>query len=777
VKLVHPYHIHPPKKKRGGACLLTVWLLLYMHPCFSQVQNPAPPLGSWREHLNYQSALQVLQGDKIYCATSSALFSVDAGGDIQRYSKVTGLNDIGVSCIGWDSAGQQVVIAYANSNIDLLKGSSVVNIGDIKRSTVSGNKNIYRIFCQNGLAYLCSGLGVIVADLTKDEIRDTWYIGNAGGQVKVSGLTTDGNFFYAATDEGVKKADVHAASLANFANWQVISAGITANVIGTNGKVIMQRNDSLFVLTGNSFVYLYSDPNWPIVSITASGNKILVCERTAAGASQVLQLNTTGVIEKTVAQAGIISSPQSAILDNGSIWVADLFGGLSATGTTVQRYIPNGPLGTANGEMLFAGSTLLAAAGSVDDAWVYQYDRNGIYLFSNDTWSDEGFFTLPVLDSVLDFITLATDPADGTTWAGSYGGGLVHFGGAPVVYKKNNSSLQAAVGDPTSYRIGGLAFDHKGNLWIANYGAPQNLSVRKPDGSFKSFAIPFVLTENAVSQILVDDDDQVWIVSPKGNGVFVYHPGASIDATNDDLWASFTTGFQAGNLPSNNVFCIAKDRNDLIWIGTDHGIAVVQCAPTLFTGTRCTAVLPVVQQGQFAGYLFQDEEVHCIAVDGANRKWVGTRNGVWLISAAGDQIISRFTEDNSPLLNNDIKRIAIDPQSGEVFISTFAGICSFRGNATEPAPTDSQVLVFPNPVPPGYNGTIAIRGLADNSLVKIAELNGRLVYQVRALGGQATWNGLNYKGEKVASGVYLVLVRNDDGTEHTVTKIVLVSGR
>jgi hypothetical protein len=212
-------------------------------------------------------------------------------------------------------------------------------------------------------------------------------------------------------------------------------------------------------------------------------------------------------------------------------------------------------------------------------------------------------------------------------------------------------------------------------------------------------------------------------------------------------------------------------------VGTDRGIGIIQCTQQIFSGLGCDALLPVVQQDQFAGLLFKDEMVQCIAVDGADRKWVGTKNGVWLLSPDGKKIMYRFTAENSPLLANDVKRIAIDPDTGEIFISTISGICSFRSTATEGSPDNTNVLVFPNPVPPGYNGTIAIRGLTENALVKIAELNGRLVYQTRALGGQAIWNGRNYKGEKIASGVYLVLVRDDSGSEKLVTKIVITSGR
>lgn len=169
--------------------------------------------------------------------------------------------------------------------------------------------------------------------------------------------------------------------------------------------------------------------------------------------------------------------------------------------------------------------------------------------------------------------------------------------------------------------------------------------------------------------------------------------------------------------------------------------------------------------------------VQCIAVDGANRKWVGTKNGLWLLSQDGTSIVYRFTSDNSPLLNNDIRKLTIDPHTGEVFIATAMGICSFRSTATEGAPSNQNVLVFPNPVPPGYNGTIAIKGLTNNALVKIAELNGRLVYQTRALGGQAIWDGRTYLGNKVASGIYLVIVRSDSGNDKIVTKIAITSGR
>jgi hypothetical protein len=715
--------------------------------CFTSETNTQtliPPIGQWRDHLNYQQTIQVVKGDKIYCATATNLFSVDNDQEILRYSKTNGLNDIGVQCIGWDETTQQLVIAYTNSNLDLLKKDNVKNIGDIKRSTISGSKTIYSIYCKDGLAYLGSGLGVIVVNLSRYEIKDTWFIGNIGAQVKVNGFTSDAGFFYAATDEGLKRASQTANNLSNYANWQMLSGsnglstGPVKNVVFANGNIVAEKNDSLFILDGNNWRFLYASNSWSIINTTASENKLLVSQRTATGNARVIVLATSGSVEKTLSQSSVISFPRSSVLDAGAVWVSDQFGGLSKFGAAVERFIPNGPAGTADGEFVVRNNVLYAAAGSVNSAWNYQYNRNGIYYFQQDQWTSKGYFTLPVLDSTLDFITLALDPADASVWAGSYGGGLVNFKetGQPRIYKRSNSTLQPAIGDPLSYRVSGLAFDQHNNLWVSNYGAAQNLHVRKADSSWKSFTIPFIHQENAVSQIIVDDINQLWIASPKDNGLFCYNYGQSVDNTSDDKWKFYRQGTGNGNLPSNNVLSMAKDRNGFIWVGTDKGIGIIQCTNDVFSAGSCDALLPVVQLDRFAGLLFKDEIVQCIAVDGANRKWIGTRNGVWLISPDGDKIIYRFTEENSPLLNNDVKRIVVDPASGEVFIGTLSGICSFRSTATEGGSTNSSVLVFPNPVPPNYAGTIAVRGLVDKALVKIAEMNGRLVYQTRALGGR-----------------------------------------
>ncbi len=740
-----------------------------------------PPIGNWREHLPYQQAVQVSHSKEgVYCATPYALFSVDiADNTIERFSKINGLHETGVQSMQWDPTAEKLVIAYANSNIDVLAGGKVFNIDAIKQKDITADKTIYSIFCYQSTAYCCSGLGIIAIDENKYEVKDTYTIGAGGNAVKVNGLAVEAGFFYAATNEGLKRAPVSGTNLADYRNWTLISGqnglsqGAYANIISVQNKLLAQKNDSLFVLNGNTWSLLYTD-DWHINNIATTENRLLISQQ-KTGSARVLVMNNAAVPEKTIQQNNVLVNPAQAISLQNTVWIADSLSGLLAySSATAQRYQPNSPYAVASGEMVVKDNTLWAASGAVTPGWANTFSKKGLYRFSNDEWTNFTRETIPAFDSLYDIITVAADPKDNSAWAGSYGGGLLHLGNDKTVQVfKQGSPLSPSFSNANNYFITGLAFDNAGNLWIADYGAVQNIAVKKTDGSWKKFFVPFSLSNNAVSQIVIDNFNQQWIVSP-GNGLVCFNSGQTIDNSGDDKWKLYTTGRGLGNLPNNNVLCIAKDKNSFIWVGTAKGVGIVQCPQEVFGAQGCDAVLPIVQQDNFAGYLFGDEQVQTIAVDGADRKWVGTKNGAWLISPDGDKIIYRFTADNSPLLNNDVQKIAIDGKSGEVFFATAKGICSFRSTATEATEENSNVLVFPNPVPPGYTGTIAIRGLAENATVKITELDGRLVYQTRALGGQAVWNGKNYKGGSVSTGVYLVLVSDDTRAQKTAAKIIFI---
>jgi ligand-binding sensor domain-containing protein len=749
------------------------------HFCAAQL----PPIGQWREHLSYnQSHAVAATKEGIVCATPYALFTVNvADNTVERFNKITGLNEVGVSYMHYDAIANKTIIAYTNSNIDVLEDAKIFNIDAIKRKEITADKTIFNIFSYQDKAYLCSGLGVIVIDTKKYEVKDTYVIGNGGNSTAVQGYTTDGNFFYAATKEGLKRAPISAINLSDYRNWQLLSGfnglsdGACINVVTLQNKIIVQKNDSLFVLSGSNWNLLYAN-DWKTSNVTVSENKLLLCQQ-KDNTGRVLVINANAQVERTLA-TDVLIDPRQAILLQNTVWVADAITGLwqFGNGNNPQSFQPNSPLSVATGEIAIANDVVAVAAGTVTNTWNNTLSKKGVYSFSKDEWINYSLQNKPAFDSLYDVVTVAIDPKNNNIWGGSFGGGLFEIKQDKTIQVfKRNSPVEASLSNPSNYNISGLAFDTENNLWIGNYGAVNPLAVKKSDGSWKKFALPFFINDNAVSQLIVDDYNQKWMVLPNGNGLACFNHGQTIDNPADDKWKQFKTGKNNGNLPSNEVFCIAKDKSGFIWIGSSQGVGIVQCPQEVFSSQGCEAVLPIVQQDNFAGFLFRDEQVQTIAVDGADRKWVGTKNGVWLIGADGEKILYRFTESNSALLSNNVTRIAIDGKTGEVFFSTANGICSFRSTATDGSTTNNNVLVFPNPVPPAYGGTIAIKGLVENVIVKITELNGRLVYQTRALGGQAVWNGKDYKGRTISTGVYLVLISDDSRQEKMATKIVFIS--
>jgi hypothetical protein len=209
-------------------------------------------------------------------------------------------------------------------------------------------------------------------------------------------------------------------------------------------------------------------------------------------------------------------------------------------------------------------------------------------------------------------------------------------------------------------------------------------------------------------------------------------------------------------------------------VGTDNGIGIFNCGD--ISKEACNAYLPIVKTNGFNAYLFQKETIRCMAVDAANQKWIGTNNGAWLVSQDGLSIIEHFTKDNSPLPSDTIDQMIIEPNNGEVFFKTNQEWVSYRSTATKAANHQESIFIFPNPVPPDFSGLISFKKLVDHAPIKITDINGKLIYQTRALGGQAVWNGKTYEGSPVATGIYLVFVRDDEGNEKAVGKIMITKG-
>jgi len=279
---------------------------------------------------------------------------------------------------------------------------------------------------------------------------------------------------------------------------------------------------------------------------------------------------------------------------------------------------------------------------------------------------------------------------------------------------------------------------------------------------------------NLLGRFVINQSDHKWFIRERGGGILVYDDNATPEDHSDDQAKTINTNIGSGNLPTNDVYSIAEDLNGEIWVGTQEGICVFYSPGAVFSNGNFDAQRILLEQDGNIQILLETEAVLSIAVDGANRKWLGTQSsGVFLMSSDGTKEIHHFTSENSPLPSNTVQSIAVDGESGEVFFGTELGLVSFRGTATDGLSTNQCYKVFPNPVRENYEGPIAITGLVRNTNVKITDLVGNLVFETTSEGGQAIWDGRNTKGERVSTGVYLALCTAPEGTSKCVSKIMV----
>jgi hypothetical protein len=706
------------------------------------------------------------------------VFTYDqANNEFQRKTKVNGLSDIGLKVLGKDPTSNRICIVYANSNVDIIDDNLVSNIPDILLKKTSSDKTINNVAWIGDYIYLSSNLGIIVVNPAKNEIKDTYITSQTIQDEKVYQVSVLSGVMYAATENGLKKANYNSSNTNGIGPWSLeedvmLSVGKFDDLLIWDDQLVAQKGDSIFIKRSGIWSFFYVSSK-PISRLRLSNHKLFMFQ-TDQDQSGIEIFASPNDSTHTLYSANL-SAPVDCKEVNGVLWVADREKGLLRfEGGNVQVINPSSPKGIATGEAIYFNKNIWATEGSVSTNWQGFSNKGGLFRFDGNNWTSYNNQTNAELDSLTDIIAITGDLSTGDVFFGSFGGGLASLNESEVKVYKQNSPISPSASFRNSYLIGGVSSDQQNNIWVTNYGVSNGLLVKKPDGSWKSFNIPFQHIDNAVGKILIDASSHKWIVSPTGNGLFCFDDAGTIDQTNDDQWRYFRQGKGNGNLPSSNVLSIASDRNGFIWVGTDKGLGIIQCGDNIFNALACEALLPVVQQDAYAGLLFGEEPVYDIEIDGADRKWIATHHGVWLISADGQKVIYRFTKTNSPLLSDVVHHIVLNKESGEVFFLTDWGICSFRGTATEPAVVKQKVTVFPNPVPSGYAGFIALKGVPENSWIKITELDGRLVFQTRSLGGQAVWNGRNYKGEKMTSGAYLIFITNESNTEQLATKIFFI---
>ncbi len=749
------------------------------------------PVGQWRHHLPNNRILHIDETpDRIVGATAYGLVVINKGDNsAERINKVHGMSDFGISAMGWSEEHEVILAGYENGNLDLIDGNTVVNIPDIMQASILGSKKINSMETHENRILLACDFGIIELDPENYLILDTWFIGPFGSMVNVNDLAISGGYIYAATNAGLLRAPLDGSNLADYRFWDRLEVSGENNEAFTHvgayaGRVFALRktdsSDQLFKSDQGGWIPFGPPENdyQQINNLAVSGDHLLVA---ATGKLDIYYEDLTRTRRVESYQPGDVTANDALLAADGKLWVADHHRGLArekSSGGFETITLTGPPEADAFG--LAAGSgRVWVAPGTVTYGGEHDWIQHGIFLFEGGSWQSFNRFRFPELESVSDIIRISTDPRNpDRAFAAAWNGGMAELNPEGVVqlYDDSNSPLQkrAIIGD--RLRVGGTAVDNQGNVWVTNSEVDTPLLVRKTSGDWLAFSSGGTFgSQTLVGDLIIDDGGQKWVILPR-NGIFLFKEDG-LNHNSGYQTRRLTTQANRGGLPSNSVHSLAVDNNGYVWVGTEEGVAVFYSPHRAFNGGDFQAHRIVVEQADgFAGYLLESETVTAIAVDGSNKKWFGTeRSGAFLISEDGRQTIFHFDRENSPLPSNNILDISIEDQSGEVYFATDRGLVSFRGFATGGDDVHQDVYAYPNPVHPGYDGYISVRGLVRNARVKITDISGNLVWETIAEGGQAVWNGKDLRGRRPSSGVYLVFSTNEDGEETAVTKILFIN--
>lgn len=747
-------------------------------------------MGSWRTHISYINTSQVTQSkNKVYSISAGALFSIHKNDyTIETYSKTYGLNDNNIHLIKYSELDNVLFIAYKNSNIDLLTDDgTIVNINDLYRKSMSGSKIINDICFTKNTAYFACDFGIVVFDIKKKEFVETYIIGDNGDITKVLDVEINGDSIYALTTNNILNASL-SSNLLNYQNWNKI---VTPNSSIDNIDMIIENN-IIYLLKKNNILYQYQNNNWETyktsVKNISNDNGIIFINDVNNKLSTITSNKTEEIADNAL--DGIYDNTQNTIwyIADGVVYYYNL------NNNERNVFIPNGPFSNTHWRLKYSNGRIFSIPGG---RWAVNYYTPGsLSIYENGIWnnfSNQYFLNqTPTSTRCYDLVDIAIDPNDKTHyWVASYGLGIYEFRNDQIYkfHHCDNSGLVSIFpnGDKYNYtRTDGMTYDEKGNLWILN-NAGNLIKYIDPNGIYHN--LPYSINVSTPQDIIINNKNtnQKIVFIPRLNSnttsqIFSFDDNGTLENINDDKTITLKKVYDQDNKEinfcgSSNLRSIAQDKNGVLWIGTTEGIVLINDPSKMFSDNFKVYRIKIPRNDGtgLADYLLGTEEIKAIAVDGANRKWIGTAtSGVYLVSEDGLETIHHFTSENSPLLSNAIQSIAINDKTGEVFIGTGSGLISYQSDAIEGGDKFENVRAYPNPVRPEYTGIITITGLVADTRVTITDINGNLIYETVSNGGVATWDGCNKIGERVATGVYFAHCVSADGKQKHIVKILII---
>tara|TARA_B110000046_G_scaffold186013_1_gene231351 strand:- start:3358 stop:5685 length:2328 start_codon:yes stop_codon:yes gene_type:complete len=772
--------------------LFFLFLFLIYLPISSQTDYS----DSWEDFYSYNNVKDFVKVDNvIYALTDNAVFTFDEStSEIKKYSSIQGLSGETTSSIHYNSTFKRVVIGYQNGLIEVIDENGAITISsDILNFNQSGEKSINHISEFGSTLYLSTPFAIVEYDIQKLEFGDTFFIGNASTSIEIhKTLISDGKI-YAVTEDGIFTAPLANILLIDFNSWQ-------QQFIGRNFSDITFFNNKIYVAEGRKLFQLNSGV---LTEIKDFSENILGLKSSSANLSVALNKRAIILNSANIQVYTFTTTPDfdftlnTAFINDDTMYLATKEFGVLKTSlvliNTYEEIHPEGPLSNEVFSIAVKENNLWVVYGGYDVTHTPIQSEKGFSHFNGINWINTPYDpNFPVKD--MNYISI--DPnAENIVYISSYGDtrniNSVSTGGLLVVeddkiktfYNNLNSGLEDLVLDPAraSLRISGSVFDDQGNFWVSNVSTLEELKKLTPSGNWSSFDLSSLKTSPThfgLNEVAIDRNNSVWI-GTRRNGVYVFNE-------NGNKKRALIATPNLGNLPDTDVLTIAVDKSNRVWLGTRVGMVVYRNASGVFDANILNAQPVVIEENGVGERLLGDQRINTIVIDGADNKWFGTdKGGVVYTSPSGQNTLANFSKQNSPLPSNRILKIRVDKSNGKVYFATDKGIVVYGSKVAAFGDVLGGVYAYPNPALKNHE-TITIDGrrgthLPKGTNVKILDVAGNLVYETNVVegqelqGGKVVWNKKNLAGNKVASGVYIVLLSNSDGSETATAKLAIVN--
>ncbi|HWS60462.1 MAG TPA: T9SS type A sorting domain-containing protein [Flavobacterium sp.] len=738
---------------------------------------------SWQGYFSYNTIRDLSQSSTdIFAASENALFSKKfSTNQIKTTNTIDGLSGQTITSLYYSPTAKKTLVGYENGLMIVINEAdgSMLNIVDIINKQLPANiKKINHFMEYQGIVYVSCDFGIVQFNLATLLFGDTYFIGNNGAEISVVQTTVFNGFIYAATIDGIRKADIANKNLIDFNQWTQIAAGSWSSVEAFD-KELIAINTSGYIhkynSASNSFTGYLQLPQ-ASVDMRTSENYLVITTPTSVYIYNkqlllVKQINSSQITETTVSFNCATSSDDNVIIgtkENG-IYTTTI-----SLSSAFINTMPSGP----SRNNIFAIQATTTSLWAVYGDYSLFYNPYPLDSYGISKYGESGWLNIPYekLFNAKSMVRVTVNPfKENEVYVSSFFSGLLKVvdDEPKILYNQTNSGLDEISFIPGYYndvRINGGAFDKSGNLWVNNSLVVEGLKVFGANGQWQSYAMDKILNsaeKTSYSRLSIDKNGTKWITTDK-DGLVGFNE-------KNNVFKKITFGTDLGNLPTTDVRVAAPDNNNQLWIGTTKGLRVLSNVNSYLSEDQMTTKPIIILEDDLAQELMYEQFITDIVVDGANNKWIGTADsGVFQVSPNGQETKYHFTETNSPMPSNVVNDIDINSLTGEVFIATDKGMVSFKGVATGANENLNDVFVYPNPVRPEFTGTVKISGLLNKATIKITDIEGNLVYETTSEGGTIEWDTTAFGKHKVASGVYMIFISAQDGIETKVKKVMII---